>query len=344
MAVALVTSTTGSAIAAATATSGAINTTGATLLVAVLLTYDQTPATGFSDSKGNSWSYLTVIDDAGGSEVQMTIAYAYSSLSVGSGHTFSYNSGSYPGFVLFAFSGTETGSDPFDGQQNGGAFATGPATYQPGSITPAANGAVVILGIGTLSGSDLSYTVNGTYAAMTEVFYNSNLNLAASYDIQTTATATNPTVTPSSNARETLKIASFKAATGGGGDVTPPTLGSREVPTGGVTLTGTLNESCTPSSGTGGFTLAGTAATVASWAIAGGTALTLTLSGTVYSGETVTLSYDRATTTDDIQDASGNFLANFSAASVTNSSTQVAPSPAGGSVFRSLVISRGRPL
>lgn len=129
-----------------------------------------------------------------------------------------------------------------------------------------------------------------------------------------------------------------------GGDTTPPTLGSRAVPTGGTTLTATLDESCTPSSGTGGFTLAGTAATVTSWAIAGGTALTLTLSGTVYSGETVTLSYDRATTTDDIQDAAGNFLASFSAASVTNNSTQVAPSPAGGSVFRSLVISRGRPL
>lgn len=127
-------------------------------------------------------------------------------------------------------------------------------------------------------------------------------------------------------------------------DTTPPTLGSRAVPTGGVTLTGTLDESCTPSSGTGGFSLSGTAATVASWAIAGGTALTLTLTGTVYDTETVTLSYDRSTTTDDIQDAAGNFLANFSGASVTNNSTQTAPAPSGGSMFRSAVIGRGRML
>lgn len=118
-----------------------------------------------------------------------------------------------------------------------------------------------------------------------------------------------------------------------GGDTTPPTLSSRVVPTGGVTLTATLSESgCTPSSGTGGFTLGGTSATVASWAISS-TTLTLTLTGTVYSGQTVTLTYARASTTDDIQDAAGNFLADFSAASVTNNSTQTQPLTAGTASF-----------
>jgi hypothetical protein len=105
------------------------------------------------------------------------------------------------------------------------------------------------------------------------------------------------------------------------------------VPTGGTTLTATLSESgCTPASGTGGFTLGGTSATVASWAISG-TTLTLTLSGTVLSGQTVTLSYSRAATTDDIADAAGNFLAAFSAAAVTNNSTQTAPLAAGTASF-----------
>lgn len=111
-----------------------------------------------------------------------------------------------------------------------------------------------------------------------------------------------------------------------GADITAPTLGTLAVPSAGTTLTATLSESgCLPASGTGGFTLGGTSATVASWAISG-TTLTLTLTGTPYSGETVTLTYSRAATSDDIHDAAGNFLADFAAASVTNNSTQVAAS------------------
>jgi hypothetical protein len=101
-------------------------------------------------------------------------------------------------------------------------------------------------------------------------------------------------------------------------DTTPPTLSSRATNTAGTAITATLSEAdCTPSSGSGGFTLGGTSATVASWAISG-TTLTLTLSGTVAYGETVTLTYSRSSTTDDIADAATNYLADFSAAAVTN--------------------------
>lgn len=109
------------------------------------------------------------------------------------------------------------------------------------------------------------------------------------------------------------------------GDTTPPTLAGAAVPSAGTTLTATLSESgCTPASGTGGFTLGGTHATVASWAISG-TTLTLTLARKVYLGQTVTLSYSRAATTNDIADAAGNFLADFAGAAVTNGSTQRRP-------------------
>lgn len=120
---------------------------------------------------------------------------------------------------------------------------------------------------------------------------------------------------------------------GEAGDVTPPTLSDPTVPSAGTTLTATLSESgCVPTSGTGGFTLGGTSAAVASWAISG-TTLTLTLSGTVLAGETVTYSYSRAATSDDIADAEGNFLADFSDAAVTNDSTQTAPLTAGTASF-----------
>jgi hypothetical protein len=106
------------------------------------------------------------------------------------------------------------------------------------------------------------------------------------------------------------------------GDTTAPTLSGAATATDGATITATLSESgCVAdgggTSGTGGFTLSGTSATVASWAISG-TTLTLTLSGTVLSTDTVTYAYARSTTTDDIKDAAGNYLADFSGVAVTN--------------------------
>lgn len=101
-----------------------------------------------------------------------------------------------------------------------------------------------------------------------------------------------------------------------------PTLGSEAVAANGTSFTATLSESgCTPASGTGGFTLSGTSATLGAWTISG-TTLSATLTGTVLSSETVTLSYARASTTDDIADSTGNFLADFSGHDVTNNSTQ----------------------
>ncbi len=109
------------------------------------------------------------------------------------------------------------------------------------------------------------------------------------------------------------------------GDSTPPTIASWATNAAGNRITGTLSESgCIPTSGTGGFTLAGTAATVSSWAISG-TTITLTLSGTVQIADVVTISYDDALTTDDITDASANKLADISSASVTNNADGALP-------------------
>lgn len=111
----------------------------------------------------------------------------------------------------------------------------------------------------------------------------------------------------------------------GATDSTPPTLSGAATNSGGTQITATLSESgCTAdgggSSGSGGFSLSGTSATVSGWSISG-TTLTLTLSGAVAFGETVTYDYARSGTTDDIKDAAGNYLADFSAAGVTNNVT-----------------------
>jgi hypothetical protein len=104
-------------------------------------------------------------------------------------------------------------------------------------------------------------------------------------------------------------------------DVTPPTASSWTVPSAGTTVTATLSESgCTPASGTGGFSLSVGSATVSNWAISG-TTLTLTLSGTIYAGQTVEVSYDNAGASEAIADASDNLLADITDADVTNNST-----------------------
>jgi hypothetical protein len=104
-------------------------------------------------------------------------------------------------------------------------------------------------------------------------------------------------------------------------DVTPPTASGWATNTDGDEITATLSESgCTPAIGTGGFSLSVGSATVSSWAISG-TTLTLTLSGTIYAGQTVEVSYDNAGASEAIADASDNLLADITDADVTNNST-----------------------
>jgi hypothetical protein len=133
-------------------------------------------------------------------------------------------------------------------------------------------------------------------------------------------------ITGTSRSASTPWIGAWEISSGGvtgtgSTDTTPPTLSSPAVSSTGGRITATISESgCTPSSGTGGFTLYGTNAIVSSWSISG-TTLTLNLNGRVLSSETVTYSYARADTTNDITDAATNYLADFSATAVTNNST-----------------------
>lgn len=114
-------------------------------------------------------------------------------------------------------------------------------------------------------------------------------------------------------------------------DLVLPTASGWATNTDGDEITATLSESgCLPTSGTGGFTLSGTSATVLSWAISG-TTLTLSLTGAIAYGETVTVSYDDASTSDDITDGASNKLADISGASVTNNVPQ--PLTAGTASF-----------
>lgn len=181
---------------------------------------------------------------------------------------------------------TSTCSDVID-------FAVHDVTGDPALITPTGSTAADY----KITAGSPAANVGTTVSEVTDDYFGTARPIAAAYDI---------------GAHELDSIA--------------PTASGWATDTNGNIITATLSESgCIPASGTGGFTLGGTSATVSSWAISG-TTLTLTLSGNVYSGQTVTISYDDALTTDDVTDASSNKLADIVAASVTNNSLLVSSS------------------
>lgn len=107
------------------------------------------------------------------------------------------------------------------------------------------------------------------------------------------------------------------------GDVTAPVLSTVAIPSNGLSVVLTYNETLNTSSvpAAGAFSLAGTSATVSSVSVFG-SAVTLNLSTAVLQGATVTLNYTPGGAP--IEDAAGNDAASLSARAVTNNSTVTA--------------------
>lgn len=290
----------------------AIDTTGANLLIAIVHYRAASGGGTIADSKGNSWTGLTPRENSTNAGIR--IYYATNSPTVGSGHTLTLT-GDFATIELLAFSGAHA-TAPFD-VENGAAADSSGASIQPGSVAPSEDGSVIVVGLteGNDPGGGGPSINSGFSTPVYTVFSSPSRGGAASYLIQTTAAAVNPTWTVSGVLEYATEIAVFKPS---GADTTAPTLSGFQTNIQGDEITATLSEAgCTPASGTGGFTLSGTSATVSGWAISG-TTLTLTLSGAIAFGETVTLDYDDAGASEAIADAVDNLLADIADAAVTN--------------------------
>lgn len=237
-------------------TTSAIDTTGATLLIVQWADASATRSTLPTDSKGNDWQCLAPVNTGGVAPISYT-CYAYSkgggALSVGSGHTFSYSE-AFPFIMVSAWSGTPTGStNPYDGAFNDNADTTSSATLTTGSITPSANGELVI-------GSFAVYVNAGTFSVNSglAVLDQSPLVGGASYAganaylTQTTAAAINPTWTMDNGQGGVAyaNIAAFKQSATSTFQVSSATVGSD-----GRTFTATMNGTYT--SGTCAFSFSG---------------------------------------------------------------------------------------
>lgn len=197
-----------------TFTTGAINTTGSSLLTIVQSTWVVNPAT-VSDSKGNTWIPLTTFQDPGGG-AQETIFYAVNPI-VGAGHTFTATgTGSiFTSLVAAAFSGAKTVS-PFDQQAGSVNNAYDNTNALPGSITPTENNELIICGFAF--GISNTMTIDSSMIILDQVNFSGGVNfgVAAAFKVQTTAAAINPQWTiPSPPENGGIGIASFKAQPGG---------------------------------------------------------------------------------------------------------------------------------
>lgn len=189
--------------------SSAIDTTGATLLLAALLWYTGGSFVSFVDTKGNTWVALTQYSSTN----RGVRLYYVLSPTVGSGHTFTL-SASFGSFALAAFSGVTA----FDSGKDSGDFSNSTTTQQPGSLTPSENNCLVI-GAATVGDTTVNTapTIDAPFATSDAFGWDGNgVGGGLWYDIQTTAGARNPTVTGVSGEIATA-LAVFKGPGGGGG-------------------------------------------------------------------------------------------------------------------------------
>lgn len=187
-------------------TTTAMSTVGANLIVIAIGWYSVT-SPSISDNQGNTWTALTTSNIA--SDVGCKLYYCVNPTTSAS-HTFTFGPSSiYGGLIVAAFSGVKTTS-PFD-QQNGatGTAITGLATN---SVTPSEDNELVIFAAakGGNSSTVDATTVGsmiGNFGGVTAVTY----ALGMGYEIQTTATARNPTLSGSVSSVMAARIATFKA-------------------------------------------------------------------------------------------------------------------------------------
>lgn len=186
------------------ATSDAIDTTGANLIVLHVSSADANTVT---DSKSNTWTALTSKTSGSGNIGRL---YYCVNPTVGSGHTFSVTS-IVPTISVLAFSGVKT-SSPFDVENGSSCDSTG--SCATGSITPSEDNELVVTGMSMGGAEFTDYVADSGFTNLTyvPVVGGAHFGGGFAYKIQTTAVAVNPTWSGTSPAWFAVTIASFKAA------------------------------------------------------------------------------------------------------------------------------------
>lgn len=197
-------------------TSTAIDTTGANLIVVCLTGYTVLGAPP-TDSESNTWT--AAVNAQPSSNVESEIWYCYAPTTSAS-HTFSLPVGpTYMTMSVSAWSGAQ--ASPLD--QTSSAIDNSSVTSgAAGSITPSANGALII-GSMCPENSSFAPTINDSFSIIESVAVGASYSGASAYLVQVSAAAVNPTWSFSSSAYGVC-IASFLPTSGGGSGGRPRVL------------------------------------------------------------------------------------------------------------------------
>ncbi len=196
-------------------TSSAINTTGATLLIAVTGSYHAVEiSSGYiSDSASNVWQYASVF----GNSLILFVPQPITSTT----HTFTFNNtpGNYPAVAVYACSGTST-VYPF-AAQNGVVLSAALTTVQPGSVAPIESGDLIVTGC---TASGLSASINDGFQTSILSSTAASFGAVASYLVTTTGSTINPTWTLNDSESWNCAIALFTCSA-----ATRPFLGGPQI-------------------------------------------------------------------------------------------------------------------
>lgn len=187
------------------ATTGALDTTGANLIVIGLGYWVGATSPSVSDSKGNAWTPLTAEAGGGGGAV-IRLFYCLNP-TVGAGHTFSSTGTNlYAGINVLAFSGGLA----YDQEGAGG---NGASPIQPGSITPTNDNELILTAL-TYNAITVSPTIDGGYTNYYGAPGGGAVGVSFAYLIQTAKAATNPTWTWTGSTGAAVPAAFTAAPTG----------------------------------------------------------------------------------------------------------------------------------
>ena len=204
----------GAAVSGGTATTSALNCTGASLLVVVATDFSVASTSDtISDSTGlNTWNTNTGNYDLAAGTENMTIWYLASSPHVSASQTFSATGGSFTAISASCWAGTSS----FDGKSGAGAAVV--SGSQPGSITPAVANEVFITGVGYCCNTISGLSIGSSFSTMDAVAVvgGNNIGLATAYKIKTNSTAENPVWTDSQTDAGVITMATFKPAVASG--------------------------------------------------------------------------------------------------------------------------------
>ena len=197
-------------------TAGPIDTTGATLLVAVGHQWETPGICTITDNKGNTWYPLTRYGTSGSCGFGQ-IHYAYGpSLSVGTNHIFYVTAQQYQSLEVLAFSGIGAPAvDPFDSENGNNGEAA--YTVQPGSVTPTAIGDLIISTVHDGWSTGTAYTINNGFIIGHSSYNGGDMSGAIAYKVAEAVEGHNPTWTHTQSCTKSSEIAVFKAAAAGGG-------------------------------------------------------------------------------------------------------------------------------